>query len=219
MKRLFVLLLTVMLAAFMVTACGQSGGSGEDASSDSAADSSSAAADFDPSSVKTMGDFIAYAVDDNYQEAYTETQYVFAFDFGGTYYRAVADLPEDVSKALWEIEFDDADKDQKVRDLVAPLELASLENLSEGIPSQEELDKLVGKKGQELFDDGWSYNYYNLEEMEAGLDKGPYSYVVAFDYDGEQMENTDDFDFYEEFKDLTVKSITCEGVGNASYTE
>ena len=57
---------------------------------------------------------------------------------------------------------------------------------------------------------------YNLEDMEAGLYHGPFSFNVKFAYDGEQMENTDDFDFYEEFKDLKVSSVTYEGLGDAS---
>ena len=57
------------------------------------------------------------------------------------------------------------------------------------------------------------------EDMEAGLDHGPYSYIVTFEYDGEQMVNSDDFDFYEEFKDLPVKSITFERIGDISMMD
>ena len=120
------------------------------------------------------------------------------------------------SEAVWAIEFDDEDKDQKVRDLVSPLEVARLENLTEQIPSQEELDKLVGKTGQDLFDDGWDYYYYNLDEMEAGLNHGPFAYIVKFAYEGEPMVNSDDFDFYEAFKDLPVTSVTYDGIGDAA---
>ena len=106
--------------------------------------------------------------------------------------------------------------DAAVEKLLAPLEVTSLTNLSEQIPPQEELDKLVGKTGQELFDDGWTYWFYDLDEMKAGLNSGLFAYEVLFDYDGEPMENTDDFDFYEEFKDLKVKSVTFTGLGDAA---
>ncbi|MBQ1404534.1 MAG: hypothetical protein IIY85_04545, partial [Lachnospiraceae bacterium] len=177
---------------------------------------SSAAVSFDPAQVKTMGDVFAAADEDNYQDLYTDTTYIYVFYVGDVCYRASADMPADVSEAVWDIEFDDEDKDQKVRDLISPLEVASLDNLTEQIPAQEELDKLVGKTGQDLFDDGWDYYYYNLDEMEAGLNHGPFAYIVKFAYDGEPMVNSDDFDFYEAFKDLPITSVTYDGIGDAA---
>ena len=43
--------------------------------------------------------------------------------------------------------------------------------------------------------------------------------MVKFAYDGEPMENTDDFDFYEAFKDLEVLSVTYDGLGDATNLE
>ena len=209
MKKILLLLMVMMMAVMLMAGCAQSG-------NEPAEDSAPA---FDPSQIKTMGDFYPFATEDNYQESYTEEKYVYGIEIDGNYYRAVVDLPKDVSKELWAIDFEDKDKDAKVKELMSPLELTSLENLTEQVPKQEELDKLVGKKGKELFDDGWTYNYYNLEDMEAGLDHGPYSYIVTFEYDGEQMVNSDDFDFYEEFKDLPVKSITFERIGDISMMD
>ena len=85
--------------------------------------------------------------------------------------------------------------------------------------AQEELDKLVGKTGQYLMDEGWDYNYYNLVDMETGMTHKEFSYTVIFEYDGEPMENTDDFDFWENFKDLVIKSVKCDGIGDATYIE
>ncbi|MBR1454413.1 MAG: hypothetical protein IJ593_07185, partial [Lachnospiraceae bacterium] len=70
----------------------------------------------------------------------------------------------------------------------------------------------------ELFDNDWTYSYYNLEDMEAGLNHGTFSYAVRFNYDGPQMINSDDFDFYKEFADLTIKSVTVSGIGDAMST-
>ena len=170
MRKKLALILVIAMVLAVFAGCGSSGngngsGGGEE---------SSAAVSFDPAQVKTMGDVFAAADEDNYQDLYTDTTYIYVFYVGDVCYRAVADMPADVSEAVWAIEFDDEDKDQKVRDLVSPLEVARLENLTEQIPSQEELDKLVGKTGQDLFDDGWDYYYYNLDEMEAGLNHGPF---------------------------------------------
>lgn len=171
---------------------------------------------FDLSSLKTIGDVLALDTVNQSQYGFTDKYYAYVFEKDGVYYRASADIPSDVSKEIWDIDFEDENREEKINALLNPLPLKAVENLSEQIPPQSELDKYVGKTGQELFDEGWSYNYYNLEDMEAGLDHGPFSYRVKFNYDGEPMENTDDFDFYEAFKDLTVASIAFDGLGDAT---
>ena len=206
MKKILALGLALVAVLMALTACTKTEPSGA---------GQSAPSDFDPASLKTLADVYAASADGETQEGYSETEYVYVFQVDGVYYRAIAPLEPDVSQKLWDTEYDE-DWDQKMLDLLGQVPVERVENLSEQIPSQEELDKLVGKTGQELFDDGWSYYYYNLEDMETGLYHGPFSYTVCFDYDGEPMENTDDFDFYEEFKDLTVSSVTFSGLGEAT---
>lgn len=204
MKKLFSLGLALVVAIFVFTGCIKFGNSGT--------------SKFDPEQLKTMKDVFAYADSENSNEGYNEKKYVFAFSVDGIYYRAVAELPEDISAEIWKIDFSDEKKDQKVKDLVSPLE-AKIENLSDQIPSQDELNKLVGKVGQELFDNGWTYWSYNLVDMEAGMNHGAFNYTVKFEYKGKQMQNTDDFDFYDKFKDLRVSSVKFEGLGDATNLE
>ena len=206
--RFLSLILTLAMVLLLRTSCGQAESSGEIRSET-----------VDSSQWKTMEDVFPFKETGDYQEAYSEAKYVVVFTADGVYYRAVAELSEDVSKTLWTIDFEDEDRDQKIKDLIGPLDIASLDNLSEQMPSQEELNKLVGKTGQELIDDGRTYWYYNLEDMQAGMYYGYYQYAVRFAYDGEPMVNNDDFDFYASFKDLPVKSVTCEGVGDAAGLE
>lgn len=204
MKRIGTLIAATCLLLLLLTACAQQ-----------TATESTASVRFDPAQVKTMADVFPFKETGDFQDATTETQYIFAFEADGVYYRAEADMPEGLFDEVMSIEYDE-EHDAAVEKLLAPLEVTSLTNLSEQIPPQEELDKLVGKTGQELFDDGWTYWFYDLDEMKAGLNSGLFAYEVFFDYDGEPMENTDDFDFYEEFKDLKVKSVTFTGLGDAA---
>ena len=211
MKKIISLILLLTMSVVMLAACqkAESGGStGSDAG-------------IDPSKIKTMEDVFAFSdeVSDAKSQEYSETKYVIAFELNGTYYRAEADMPKDVADQLFAIDFDAEDKEDQERALISPLEVTSFQELNDQILGQEALDKLVGKTGQELFDDGWTYWFYDLESMQAGMYYGPFSYNVEFAYDGEPMENTDDFDFYEEFKDLKVKSASFEGMGNASAIE
>ena len=204
MKKVFSIICVIAMAVMLLAACGQSGNSGNNGG---------ASGDFDITKVKTLADVFPY-VGEDYQEGWTDEQYSIVFGINDVYYRAIADMPKDVADAVWKIEFDDEKREEKVRELVSALETVP-ENLTEKIPQQEELDKLVGKTGQELFDAGWTYWYYDLESMDAGMEHEGFSYNVKFDYDGEQMKNDDDFDFYEEFKDLKVSEITFEGLGDA----
>lgn len=170
--------------------------------------------------IKTMADAFVYDYVDNKQEVYTETEYIYVFELDGVYYRAIAEMPEDVSNEIWNLDIEDYDeKKKKEREIVSSLPVETFENLTEGMPTEEELSVYVGKTGQVIFDEGWTYSYYNLEDMEAGMDYKLYSYTVKFDYDGPQMENTDDFDFEENFRDLKIASIKCSGIGDPTYIE
>ena len=209
MKRILSMLLMTVLVLSLLAACGRGASGG-------IADASAGSGAFDPAAVKTMGDVFPYIDSEHQQEGFSEKQYVLVFQVGGSWYRAVADLPQDVSDAVWAIDFFDENRDQKIRELVSPLAVRTLENLSEQIPAQEELDRYVGKAGRDLFDEGWTYWYYNLDDLEAGLEHGPFRYRVLFEYEGEPMVNSDDFDFYEKFRDLVVLSVTYDGIGDAT---
>ena len=85
--------------------------------------------------------------------------------------------------------------------------------------AQEELDKLVGKTGQELFDEGWrSGSFYNTDTLEVWLEYGPFAYAMHFD--GEiAPEDAETFDPYEDLTDKKVLDATFADVGDATYME
>lgn len=206
MKKTIAMLLISLMAMSLLTGCGAGG------SSSPAAASGAEAADTLP--FQTVGDVLSY--EENRQYAYDETSFVYAFELDGTCYRAVAELTPEVSKALNELDILDESHDEKMAELVSPLEISRLDNLTEQMPSQEELDALVGKTGQELLDNGWTSGGYNLDEGEFWLNKGAYAYTVTFN---ETVEQTEDFDEYEAIAPLTVKSVTCTGIGDATNLE
>ena len=51
------------------------------------------------------------------------------------------------------------------------------------------------------------------------MNHGAFAYTVKFEYKGKQMQNTDDFDFYDKFKNLKVSSVKFEGLGDATNLE
>ncbi len=207
MKKVFAAAMSVLLLA----GCG----TGSAPAAPASETSQPAAASADVTSFKTIGDIFA-ANPEERERGNTEDTYFIVFDLGGTLYRAYADLPKDVFDQLMALEFDDAEYEEKHRAIAAPLEIRQLDNLTEMIPPQEELDKWIGKTGQDLIDDGWTEGFgYNLADMDFYLNKGPFSYVVRFEKDKEYV-NSDDFDVFKTIAPLTITSVTYDGIGNGA---
>ena len=120
------------------------------------------------------------------------------------------------AEALFALDFEDPEYNQKEKDLISPLPVKTIENLTENIPSQEEADQYIGKTGQELLDDGWTLWYSNTQDMEFGMNHGVYGYTIIFEGEVPDPEN---FNEETDMAGLTVKSITCDGVGDATYIE
>jgi hypothetical protein len=206
MKKTLALLIAVFMALSVLAACAKTE---ENTRTDG----------IDASQFKTFADVFSYVKEDwSYESSYDDQYYVYAFGPDEPNYRAIAALTQGTRDKLYNLEYDD-NWDQNLKDIIGPLEITEFEDLHDRIPTKDDLDKYIGKTGGELFDAGWSYWYYNLEDMEAGLSYKEFEYTVAFEYDGEQMVNTDDFDFEEEFRDLKVKSVTYDGIGNAVYID
>ena len=206
-------LLTAICILFALVACGSS----KTETAQESAPAAPAAADAqaptaEASAFKIMGDVFAY---ESMNKGNSETKYVYVFEKDGIVYRAVADLPADVSETIWSLDFIDENYDEKVREAVAPLPIVQLDNLTELIPAQAELDALVGKTGQELKDEGWTISGWQLDDMEFTLEHGPFAYTVIMEGDYTPNANYD-FDEEADFPPLKVKSITYAGIGDAT---
>ena len=164
----------------------------------------------------TVGELLADTKVNHEQRATFLNRYIDAFELNGVYYRAVATLTDEQEQAIFDLDWNDPDHDAKEAEILNPIAIDSIENLTEQIPAQAELDKLVGKTGKDLLDEGWSCGGYNLDDMEFWMSKDPFSYSVIFDSNGDKPENTDDFDAEEAIQSYTVKSVTYQGLGDAT---
>ena len=154
--------------------------------------------------VKTMGDVLGLPV---YSCGVYDDALVYVFELEGTVYRAIVDLTPEVSASLKEAFGDD----EKFNEIVAPLEIGLIDNVTEAMPTQKELDRYVGKTGGDLLDGGWSITYYDLDQMEFGMEYGWFTYKVKFDG---KIEYSDDLDAEAAIRDLKVSSVICDGVGS-----
>lgn len=163
----------------------------------------------DLDSVTTLGQVLGLP---DYGSSCYEDKYVYVFEQDDTYYRAIADCPTDVSDRVFALDWEDPQYDAKLRELISPLKVDRIENLTEAIPPQEELDKLAGKTGEELFNEGWTNSGWNLETMEFYMYHGPFEYIVVFEGDAKSPEEFDE----EDINPLVVKSVKYYGLGDAT---
>ena len=206
-------LIAVLTAGLLLAGCGSSTGSTE--SNTDSGTPAAASSGADVSSFRTMGDIFAQNPDEK-ERGFTDKDYCYVFELDGVIYRAKGMMTEEQRDQLFDLEFDDPDYEEKYREIAGSIVIEQFDNLTEMIPPQEELDKYVGKTGQDLLDDGWTEGYgYNLDNMEFWLYKGPFAYTVVFESD-QKYENTDDFDVWATIAPLTIKSVTYNGLGNAS---
>ena len=109
--------------------------------------------------------------------------------------------------------------EKKQQKIIKNIEIDEMEDLSDQMLSQDELDALAGKTGQELVDEGWLFNGgHNLENMEFWMGYGPFNYSVFFD--GEVAESDyETFDDEADTRELTVKSAEFNSLGDATNIE
>ncbi len=206
MKKLIILIMVLLMSVPALAACG--------GSSDAEA---GGAEDVSVDSLKTIGDIIALDSADM-QCAVYEGNVVYAFQLGDAYYQARASISEEDEQAYFDIDFADEDYEEQQNAIVESLEIEEIVNLNDQMLSQEDLDALVGKTGQELMDEGWTFSGHDLEAMEFWMGYGPFVYTVTFD--GEVAEA--DYETFEDetgTKDMTVKSAVFSSLGDATQLE
>lgn len=162
---------------------------------------------------KMLGDIIHAKNVEEQQSSYTEQYYVYVYKQDETYYRAIAVLSKDAFAKLSNLDIFSDDYDAKLTEAISPLVIDHIENLTQLIPAQSQLDQWVGKSGKDLFDAGWENAGWNLDEMVFWMDYGNFQYDVVMTGD---VKNSDEFS-EEDMNALVVKSVKFNGqLGNAT---
>ncbi|MBO4769512.1 MAG: hypothetical protein J5563_01875 [Clostridia bacterium] len=218
MKKTLILLLACLTSASLLAACTGNNGknslpspsAGQNVGSESALQPvSSGEKPVVPDGIRTLADAFAF---EEYSSGIDEERYVYVFENEGVYWRATADMSAEISEKVWDLDLDETFAD-KAKEIVSGLPVSRLENLTEMIPAQQELDKYVGKTGQDLIADGFECSGYNLETMEFSLEKGPFAFTAVLEG---TLEDPDNFDWEESIIPLSVRSLTYAGLGNST---
>ena len=156
---------------------------------------------------QTIGDI--YAADTHEQEhGNIENTFYIVFDYDGVLYRAYAPMSGEVLNKLMSLDFTKDDYKERYREIAGELEITKLDNLTDIIPTLEELDAWIGKTGRDLLEDGFEEGYgYSLDNMTFSLVRGPVSYLVKFESDETHDESTE-IDVEKTISDLVIEWIT-----------
>lgn len=208
MKKILIIMLAVLMV-FGIAACGgnSNGGTGGN-------DVPASAGEFDFEACKTIGDLMDLNAE-NMQWGSSDLEFTYGFQLNGSYYRAKAAMTPEQKEAFFNIDYSDEDYEEQENAIISQLEITERQELDGLILSQEQLDGLKGKTGQELLDEGWTSGYgYNLAEGEFWMYNGPFVYAVRFDGD---FSDIDDIEDEEEFiRELTVRSAEFMDMGDVT---
>ena len=179
----------------------------------SAAPSVNGAEEIDVESLKTLGDIFALENSIDHGSLQSEKTYTQTFEYNEIFYTVTAELPDDVYNQLEEIDFFDKQKDEKKHALLAPVEIKTIENRSKKILPQEELEKLVGKTGEDLLNEGWVYvGDYSLNEFCIDYDQIQYEVTFNESVDKDLFDSLPFYQKEEAIKPLTVKSVEFDNI-------
>ena len=212
--------LALALGILPLAACsGQQAASSPSAGASSQASESvepnASAATIDTSSWKTLGDALDNATS-NPNAGWDDEYYLCDFEIGESTIHAVAKMAPGVGEKIAELDFDDKDYNTKLRQAVGGLELISAEDISSYKLDRTAMDALVGKTGQELFDEGFvfeGYFMYGGDNTGATLAKDYFSYGVTFDASVPENNTEEDG---ASIKNAKVVEVDFQGTSTAS---
>ena len=222
MKKLTVF---ILLAALMLTLAACSGGesgqptnSGDNASQpnstpdnsqpDSTPDSSQP--ESDPAFVpdyQTVREILDATSGRLEEYCVTADTFTALFSLGDVIYFVEAGSSDDVYEQVAALDYDDPDYDDKAYDIVKPLSVREIVNLTAGLPTDAELAAWAGKTGRDLDEAGFKLGFGDFDGDETVYFlyyKDYYQFRVTFN---EKVAYVDDMDEYEAMLPLTVKSV------------
>lgn len=205
-KKLYAVILAFILMGALA-ACGGGGDSGSDSGNDSGTSGG------EP---KTLADAFAVEVDDQSMVILSD-KVVYIYLSEGKLTRVEASINEDIYNEADAIPFDDEDRDQKVRDILGPAEITRIDDMTDTIPSEDEVNALIGKTGQELLDDGFALEscYSEDESCTVNVSKNYAEYMLEFD----GAVNDEDDSWKEEITALKVTSASYTGVAYSALED
>ena len=162
--------------------------------------------EYNGTTFKTMQDVFNAAGEDP-KLGLTGNQFICYIDNDDISVRFIANVPNDITDKLYELDVFDDNYEKDQMDLVKDLAIARTDDLKEEMLSQEERDAFVGKTIKDLEAAGLEQTGYGIggTEGEFYFDKGLCSYLVLFN---EPFEVGTDYSEEGAMDNFTIKSVT-----------
>ena len=150
--------------------------------------------------------------------SFSKVHFVYVFRLGDIYYRAITGMTDEKYEELSGIGELDGDRDGKIKNAAAPLEVKKIENISERAMGQADLEKYIGQKGNVPLDDGFSVAGFevNGEKPICRLQFGMFIYTVDFE---EEITADGDISVDEILPTLTIKKIRATDISKEVVTK
>ena len=162
--------------------------------------------------VTTLGDvFNIKVTDPSYGSV--GNKFVYLLQDDNMAVRVIAELPLDVAQAYVDLSIFDNDYDAKVKKLLKDVKISQVDDFTDDIPTQKELNQFVGKTGKDLADAGYEKTGYFTfgNKVTIYYEKDFYRVSVVFDSVTGDMDLDDD----SLFGDKTIQSITYESLSSS----
>ncbi|MBQ1368555.1 MAG: hypothetical protein IIY45_10800 [Firmicutes bacterium] len=219
MKKLLALVLAALLVLGMLSGCTkkeEKPAGGETSQQAGNTETSEGTASSRPEDWKTLGDILAIEGLYTNERSTFAHQYIIAFTVDGTIYRAIANLTEEQEEAIFALDIFDEKHEEKENELIAPVAITQLDNMSERILSGSALEQWIGKTGEDLLEAGWEVSGWNLYEKQFFMDYEYFEYSVIMD--GElETDGDEEIDGAQAIKPMTVKKIEFDHLSNACW--
>ena len=193
MKKALYLILALTLV-FSLTACGGSGEGGEGGNAGGAP--------------KTLADVYALETED-FMESFDPEYYACVYAVDGIYTRVTADMPEGLYDQVNAISFEDETRDDQVKELMGPIEIKEVQDISSLIPDEDACSELVGMTAKELQDAGYELTYYTVYEGQILVNAVKDYAAFLFSFEGDLEE--DDEAWLDKIADLEVVEVATQG--------
>lgn len=170
--------------------------------------------DVDFASMKKLGE--VFAVNSDGSRASNDQVISYIFSYNGRLYRAKAANTADITGRVDALDYMAEDWEEQYLAVIGDADLIRIDDITASIPSQEDMDALIGKTGQELLDMGYEINNsdVSVEGVRCSMEKGNAAYVITCDG---TIGNIEGADAEALFKTMKVTRVEYAGESMAAY--
>lgn len=193
--KTFVRLMMTALMALTLIACGGKAASGT-------------------GELATLGDALKVESNTtNYQ--FNDQYFVYLFEYNGNITRVYGKMTPELNEQLNAV-FMEEDSNPKMAEILKDVKIERIDNLSENIPSADSLKGYIGKTGQDLIDEGYSFSgYYNTgSDSTFFAEKGDYVFHVIFEESPNIPEDV--YEYNDIVAPLVIKSFEYSDISGSA---